>query len=71
MACGGVYPLQDKDFQGLNAMVPNDISLILDLSFGDWLRLPKDAYSHFHSNYFGFGDNDKELDEYLKKENYE
>ena len=41
---------------------------VLKLSFGDWTKLPPDAYSHFHSECFDFDDNDEELEQYVKNE---
>lgn len=55
-------------FEGRKFYAQENYLEVLKLSFGDWTKLPPDAYSHFHSEYFDFDDNDEELEQYVKNE---
>lgn len=42
-----VFPLRKVGFEGAEFLAPHDCGEALRLTYGDWLELPEDMFSHF------------------------
>lgn len=51
-----IFPLRKHTFDGLEVNIPYNYDACLKMLYGDYYSFPADAYSNYHSKFFGYYD---------------
>ena len=62
-----VFPIKKHIFEDIEVSIPNRSLNCLHMLYNDYYSFPSDAYSNFHSTFFGYDKLQEEIKEYIKE----